>query len=221
MPTRLTRRRLLELGALTGVTSMAGGCAWFARLGSPGPMPQPSPLSARAIDVHCHIFNGADLPIRGFVEDVVLSLPDNALAIPADALVDLVCAVIKGQAISASKEAALLRSGSHVHALSLPLAAPDDLFRSRVTPAIDSLRGARHPSGDRGSILLRPDPSKPLVGNIWRMRLNISAPSGARRICAPVPMSLNRRAHFRHPRSWTAYWQRVGRCMAPYGLAAY
>ena len=158
-------------------------------------MPQPSPLSARAIDVHCHIFNGADLPIRGFVEDVVLSLPDDALSIAADALVDLVCAVIKGQAISASKEAALLRSGSHAHALSLPLVSPDDLFRSRVIPAIDSLRGAAAPAAGPRLDLTPLGPQQPAqrehlesafehFGSIGRSahlraRANITEPQGS------------------------------------------
>jgi predicted TIM-barrel fold metal-dependent hydrolase len=89
--------------------------------------------------VHCHIFNGSDLPIRGFVEEVVLSLPDNALSIAPDALVTLVSAVIKGQAISAHDEAAQLRAGTHVPTVSAHQ-SDDNLFRSRVGQAIERLQ---------------------------------------------------------------------------------
>lgn len=153
------RRQLLKMGLLAPVAGLTGGCSWYAHLFPPQPRPNPTSASARAIDIHCHIFNGADLPIRGFVEDVVLNLPDNALSIAPDALIELVSAVIKDQVIAPAKEAMLLRAGGGAHALSQPL-DDDTLFRTRVTKAVQKLQT---PPASEGGAHARQPGEKPIA----------------------------------------------------------
>ncbi len=73
--------------------------------------------SAPGIDIHCHIFNAADLPIRGFVENVVFQLedfgqwPNEVLPELNDVLpelLELIVAILKTGAPSAAEELALL-----------------------------------------------------------------------------------------------------------------
>ncbi len=180
MTERMSRRQALAAGAECVAVSAVSGCSLFARLFPPGQRPRPTPVSARAIDVHCHIFNGTDLPITGFLEDIVLSLPDNALSIAPDALVALVSAVVKGQGISARDEAVLLRSGAHVRALARPL-SDDELFRSRVTPAIAGLRDPGAPTAQSRFGLCCWSHCNPKLGQSSRTHSSISAASAALR----------------------------------------
>ncbi|HTO54328.1 MAG TPA: hypothetical protein VMR50_13165 [Myxococcota bacterium] len=79
--TSLSRRELLRLLALASAqTAIVSGCKLLPCLPRPplcadlGPWAKPSaPL---AIDVHAHIFNASDLPIRGFASRVLLN-PKN------------------------------------------------------------------------------------------------------------------------------------------------
>jgi predicted TIM-barrel fold metal-dependent hydrolase len=65
MGSRITRRSCLRFGLLAGVSACCDD-----------PVPAPPPFSRSvpdpAIDVHCHFFNGADLPVEGFIEKVFL-----------------------------------------------------------------------------------------------------------------------------------------------------
>lgn len=99
----LTRRQVLGMLGSIAATGGLSGC------GSCKPPVLPSQLAA-AVDVHCHVFNARDLPIRGFVEDVVLQEPPHA-DIPLDAFITLVAAVMDAGAISAADEANELRGG--------------------------------------------------------------------------------------------------------------
>lgn len=70
----LTRRRLIQLGATSAGAGLLGGC--FLRK-----KPQPvcpfdpaftSPDAMLAIDVHAHVFNGADLQVKDFVSRIAI-----------------------------------------------------------------------------------------------------------------------------------------------------
>jgi predicted TIM-barrel fold metal-dependent hydrolase len=76
----------------------------------------------RFIDIHCHFFNAADLPVRGFLERVVLSdyatgLPQSAAGSPSQAVwkglaAKLTDLMLKYEAPAAQKELACLKDGS-------------------------------------------------------------------------------------------------------------
>src|ERR1700710_2821340 len=61
------RRDLLRAASSVVLLSTAGCC-------SPGHVPPPPKVGggATGIDIHCHVFNARDIPIAGFVADVVL-----------------------------------------------------------------------------------------------------------------------------------------------------
>jgi predicted TIM-barrel fold metal-dependent hydrolase len=62
-------RRRIFLKAILGYSAFAGsGFLWKARSAPPGPVSK-----RRIVDVHCHFFNAADLPVRGFLERVALA----------------------------------------------------------------------------------------------------------------------------------------------------
>lgn len=61
-------------GLLAGASATFGlvGCTWPPSLGSGGPTNPSGPIGARLIDVHCHLFNGSDLPTVRFIKTVYL-----------------------------------------------------------------------------------------------------------------------------------------------------
>src|SRR5215475_14490963 len=62
-------RRRVFLKAILGYSACAGGgFLWKARSALANPVSK-----RRIIDVHCHFFNAADLPVRGFLERVALA----------------------------------------------------------------------------------------------------------------------------------------------------
>jgi predicted TIM-barrel fold metal-dependent hydrolase len=62
-------RRRIFLKAILGYSACAGGgFLWKARAAPPSPASK-----RRIIDVHCHFFNAADVPVRGFLERVALA----------------------------------------------------------------------------------------------------------------------------------------------------
>ena len=62
------------LGAIAGCTTAA----------SPPPR-DPARADAAIVDVHCHLFNASDLPVRGFVQRVVLGDPEDQVVLGPDA----------------------------------------------------------------------------------------------------------------------------------------
>jgi predicted TIM-barrel fold metal-dependent hydrolase len=78
----LPRRRDLLIGGAgaLGLAALGGGAkAATPSLASPGPLPPPPPpptLPPVAVDVHCHTFCSADLPIVGFVAHFIPGLTE-------------------------------------------------------------------------------------------------------------------------------------------------
>ena len=70
LPVPFTRRRLLLGGAIAAADLSLAGCHPYPlRIATP---PPPSVMnSPLTIDVHCHIFNGTDLPVREFLTERV------------------------------------------------------------------------------------------------------------------------------------------------------
>ena len=65
-----------------------------------------------AIDVHCHVFNAKDIPIRKFVEDIYLD-PTVVLSV-LDPVVALLSYIMDGEAPTAAAELAALASQKRV-----------------------------------------------------------------------------------------------------------
>jgi predicted TIM-barrel fold metal-dependent hydrolase len=89
------RRRSFLQGFLTALLSTAAPLPVTAQP-APGPVP-----ARRFIDVHCHFFNAADLPVKGFIRRVVLedfeptrSLPTRIAAAPQRVWSGLVATLI-------------------------------------------------------------------------------------------------------------------------------
>lgn len=81
------------------------GCSWLGR--------QDGPVATLPVDIHCHLFNAADLPVHGFVEHVVLGDHKRAqfpLSEPTEAggvlkeLVLLLIDILRSGAITAADE---------------------------------------------------------------------------------------------------------------------
>jgi len=100
-----SRRALLQLLAGSAVLG-ATGCA---ELPPPPDQPAIRPDST-AIDVHCHVFNARDLPIVGFVLDVVLEgKPLAQLALGP--LVTTIALILDSSSWTAEDELAALKGG--------------------------------------------------------------------------------------------------------------
>jgi predicted TIM-barrel fold metal-dependent hydrolase len=122
---RIDRRSLLLLGMAAGL----GGCSWAAPRPPLPPVPPPGGLVA--FDIHCHVFNAADLPIRGFLDDIYISASPGLLRYSEEGLVAFVSTIMKGQAIAAEQEAA------EINGTAVRLLATDRFSRdySRTTNA--------------------------------------------------------------------------------------
>src|ERR1700722_5278974 len=96
----LSRRGLMRATAAPGLSAL-DGC-------SIPPPPPPPVAAARAIDVHCHLFNARDIPVEPFIREVVLR--EYPLAdVLAEPVVILAQSVLELGAMSATREAGLLR----------------------------------------------------------------------------------------------------------------
>jgi predicted TIM-barrel fold metal-dependent hydrolase len=79
-PIPFTRRRLLLGGAIAAADFTLSGCHPYP-LQLPTPPPPSVMASPLTIDVHCHIFNGTDLPVYNFLtEAFAVPEPEAALA---------------------------------------------------------------------------------------------------------------------------------------------
>ncbi len=63
----IDRREFLGMAAASLSFSMLSGCLWWCRK-------EPTDVISRfpVIDIHTHIFNGEDMPIKGFIQNVIL-----------------------------------------------------------------------------------------------------------------------------------------------------
>jgi hypothetical protein len=100
-----SRRRVMKTGAVGGLTLLLPGCA--SSLVRPPLEPKGRALF---IDVHAHILNGADIPVRGFIAKTVVT--DNnipVLGVPVvNAIARVLDKVVQAHAIGAKEELALI-----------------------------------------------------------------------------------------------------------------
>ncbi len=85
-------------------------------------LPAHAAPARRFVDIHCHFFNAADLPVRGFLQRVVLSdyaagLPQSAAGTPSQSVwkglaAKLTDLILKYEAPAAQKELACLKDAS-------------------------------------------------------------------------------------------------------------
>lgn len=88
--TSLKRRKVLQAAAALAASSSLGGCQLFVR--KPAPVCPDAPEVSRpgplTIDAHCHVFNGSDLQVNGFVSRILGRQP-GALGVGARAIAPL------------------------------------------------------------------------------------------------------------------------------------
>src|SRR5882724_7709010 len=104
VPDHPDRRQFLRLGAASLLFSGAG-CATTEESASV-PNTQEGLTSARTIDVHCHIFNARDLPIRNFVRIIVFEGRPAGVAL--DPLVAFLSFIMDQQSPTAADELAAI-----------------------------------------------------------------------------------------------------------------
>jgi predicted TIM-barrel fold metal-dependent hydrolase len=75
MPAGATLGRRTFLGGASALAGSLGGCAGGG-VDRPAPLP-PLRSDIPVIDAHCHVFNAADLPVEGFVEEVHVDLDES------------------------------------------------------------------------------------------------------------------------------------------------
>jgi predicted TIM-barrel fold metal-dependent hydrolase len=148
-PARRTTLKVLGVATLWGLTR----CCL--------PPPGPSPVTASGsttIDVHCHVFNARDLPIEGFVSDVVLA-DYQVLKLPTAPLVWLLTLVLDAQAIAAADEVKQIRAGQPARLadfqrnaartlsfapaqgrIAVPVQTDEDLVRQRIIDAVTRMQ---------------------------------------------------------------------------------
>lgn len=108
----LNRRGLLSGAGGAAALAFPGGCAPSA---NPTPDPSPStsttaPAIAGSVDVHCHVFNAEDVPIRNFVELCYLDKhPGGPLLDPTLAFI---CFIMEFETPTTEEELAELRGAA-------------------------------------------------------------------------------------------------------------
>ncbi len=123
------------------------GSALFGATGCPElPEPPDQPAvrpDSTGIDVHCHVFNARDLPIVGFVLDVVLEgKPLGQLALGP--LVTTIALILDASSWTADQELAAIKRGTvRTFAVRMPPASETALVQQR---AYDALRLLQEPN---------------------------------------------------------------------------
>jgi predicted TIM-barrel fold metal-dependent hydrolase len=136
----MDRRTFLQsLASLLAFASPAAG--------APAQLPPPGATTRRFIDVHCHFFNAADLPIRGFLQRVVLAdyaYAQNAslapLAVWRGMIAKLADYVLKSSAPTPSAELACLKDATQCDGYSL--GAPRRRSRTLAHAGVDNATSA-------------------------------------------------------------------------------
>ncbi|MFZ5638667.1 MAG: amidohydrolase family protein [Pseudomonadota bacterium] len=199
------RRRFVQSALALGALAFVGGCR--GRLVRPPDCPQYQRPDGRiVIDAHCHIFNGSDLQVAGFVNQVGLGQPDLS---PLNLIGDIVQTLAWSLAPTADEELRWLRRrrggdpqgtrpdtkalGSVPHPLSATLLdmGPDSDERYvefwRRLHAFDD--GAAKRSG-----LLRADDAPARVDAFFRSLESDKSRAGVRNSAVPLRLQLQSRA---------------------------
>ena len=120
-PIQASLSRRAFLGTACVVPWLSAGLAACGRTYPPRPS---SRAGMPVVDVHCHLFNASDLPVRGFAQRVVLGDPEDQVVLGPDPstsraalphLAGLLVELLSGPAPTARAElAAIDRDGSRV-----------------------------------------------------------------------------------------------------------
>jgi predicted TIM-barrel fold metal-dependent hydrolase len=165
-------RRRIFLKAILGYSACAGsGFLAKARAAPPGPVSK-----RRFADVHCHFFNAADLPVRGFLERVALAdyavgkaqasaSSSISIAVWRGMVAKLTDVILKQRAPSPRKELDFLRESPESTAMAA---------RQMMRGLLPQGRAEVYPSKDILTQVLEPRPA----GEAVRTR-GLSAPSPA------------------------------------------
>jgi hypothetical protein len=118
----LDRRRVLRgMGGLAAAFTL-DACGVPSSPGAPAPPAGGS--VALAIDAHCHIFNGRDLPVYGFLLDIAIQNP--LLRAIAQPLVDFIATEVEGNAKTFDQERDALQGLTVLRAEAIRAVTSDD-----------------------------------------------------------------------------------------------
>lgn len=138
-----TRRQFLRTGT-AALLSLGTGCV-ISEVPSGAPLSRAassSGLAGAAIDIHCHIFNARDLPIRKFVRNVVFE--KKPVGVVLDPLVSFLSLIMDQESPTATDELAVLSTLGARPSAAAPgpggLAGNRERKRQMVTKALDRLR---------------------------------------------------------------------------------
>lgn len=131
----ITRRDTLFLALAGSGIALMPGCA-----GTTEPFPD-IPVEGGAIDVHCHLFNGTDLPVTRFLSQVVLAEHEPQ----AEAITP------QGGIVDPTIVERLIRLLTHGLLRDAPTAVEETRYLERRTPKLQTatLKGARQQVVDR------------------------------------------------------------------------
>ena len=90
----------IELDRRSLLRTLAGGSLGL----SAGACHTPLPPQYPAIDVHCHVFNATDVPIKGFCKEIALSVPPDTFDGGANALAAFLEAILRFCTVDAKTE---------------------------------------------------------------------------------------------------------------------
>lgn len=135
-------RRLFTATALSSGAMALSGCSIFEL-----PPPRRAPLGDNTIDAHMHLFNGRDVPARGFLSQVVFpqlasDLPTGILQPLADMVVTY---LLYGTRTAGMELADLTGSASRATAEAAPVLPESD--EQRLAMAIDGYYGKARADG--------------------------------------------------------------------------
>lgn len=137
----LTRRFFTATALSSGALTLTGcGLSSF-------PAPQRAVLGDNTVDTHMHLFNGRDVPARGFLQQVVLpqmagELPVGVLAPLADLIVGFLLAGTR----TAGEELGEMGGGASARMAAAPQSGPDS-DEARLATAIDGYYGQARAEG--------------------------------------------------------------------------
>jgi len=140
----INRLELLRLLGVAGV-SLGASCP-------PAPKPYPAHVPDPAIDAHCHVFNGSDLPVAGFVSQIELEtiLAESPLASVKEFIIGKISDLLLTFSAGYQDEIAFLAGRP-----SAP--EPRDLYRQAVMLFISDAT-AGDPPGSAAPAAMQADP---------------------------------------------------------------
>ena len=150
----LKRRKLFALA--TGATAMSvNACVPDQTLPSPKPLPAGA---ASSVDVHCHVFNTHDVPVRKFVELVYLE--NNPPLGVLDPLLAFLCHIMTFEAPTTEDELAELQS-TDLRTATLPGRGSPERRDKAVAYAIQQMLAgnASYDPGTAGGVAVRLAPN--------------------------------------------------------------